>query len=168
MGITPSTLLAIVLCTFLIGVILGFIGAGGAGVLLGLLSGVFDLPIGQAIGTALAAMCVVTVSGAVSHFREGNVVWRIGLIVGASGVAGAAAGATLSQDVSDTILRLGAGLALWALALLVWIAVIRHQAPYTLLAATLTPVGPVGIVIAIAVIEKRRGGAAKGVTRSAP
>ncbi|CAN5844602.1 sulfite exporter TauE/SafE family protein [soil metagenome] len=121
MGITPSTLLAIVLSTFLIGIILGFIGAGGAGVLLGLLSGVFDLPIGQAIGTALAAMCVVTVSGAVSHFREGNVVWRIGLIVGASGVAGAAIGATLSQDVSDTILRLGAGLALWALALLVWI-----------------------------------------------
>lgn len=120
MGIAPSTLLAIVLSTFLIGVILGFIGAGGAGVLLGLLSGVFDLPIGQAIGTALAAMCVVTVSGAVSHFREGNVALRIGLIVGISGVAGAAAGATLSQDVSDDTLQLGAGLALWALALLVW------------------------------------------------
>ena len=121
MGIAVSTLLAIVISTFLIGIVLGFIGAGGAGVLLGLLSGVFDLPIGQAIGTALAAMCVVTVSGAVSHFREGNVVWRIGLIVGASGVGGAAIGATLSQDVSDSVLQIGAGLALWALALLVWI-----------------------------------------------
>ncbi len=60
------------------------------------------------------------------------------------------------------------GIGFIVLALLVWIAVIRHQAPYTLLAATLTPVGPVGSVIAIAVIEKRRGGAAKGVTRSAP
>src|SRR5680860_544514 len=107
MGIAPSTLLAIVLSTFLIGIILGFIGGGGAGVLLGLLSGVFDLPIGQAIGTALAAMCVVTVSGAISHFREGNVAWRIGLIVGASGVAGAAIGATLSQHaVSYTHLTL--------------------------------------------------------------
>jgi uncharacterized membrane protein YfcA len=121
MGIADSTLLAIVISTFLIGIVLGFIGAGGAGVLLGLLSGVFDLPIGQAIGTALAAMCVVTVSGAVSHFREGNVVWRIGLIVGASGIAGAALGATLSQDVSDSVLEIGAGLALWALALLVWV-----------------------------------------------
>jgi uncharacterized protein len=121
MGIALSTLLALLLSTFLIGIVLGFIGAGGAGVLLGLLSGVFGLPIGQAIGTALAAMCVVTVSGAISHFREGNVVWRIGLFVGASGVAGAAIGATLSQDVSDTLLKAGSGLALWTLALLVWI-----------------------------------------------
>jgi uncharacterized membrane protein YfcA len=134
MGIAPSTLAAIVLSTFVIGIILGFIGAGGAGVLLGLLSGIFDLPIDQAIGTALAAMCVVTVSGAISHYREGNVVWRVGLIVGASGVAGAALGATLSQNVSDTVLRLGAGLALWALALLVWIRThmpARTAAPHT-------------------------------------
>ena len=44
-----------------------------------------------------------------------------------------------------------------ALALLIWIAVLRRQAPYTLLAATLTPVGPVGSVIAIAWIERREG-----------
>ena len=49
------------------------------------------------------------------------------------------------------------GIGFIALALLIWIAVIRHQAPYTLLAATLTPVGPVGSVIAIAWIERRPG-----------
>jgi hypothetical protein len=38
---------------------------------------------------------------------------------------------------------------------LIWVAIRRHQAPYTLLAATLTPVGPLGSVIAIAVIERR-------------
>ena len=32
---------------------------------------------------------------------------------------------------------------------------LRHEAPYTLLAATLTPVGPVGSVIAIRYIERR-------------
>ena len=47
------------------------------------------------------------------------------------------------------------GIGFIALALLVWVTVIRHQAPYTLLAATLTPVGPVGSVIAIAWIERR-------------
>lgn len=60
------------------------------------------------------------------------------------------------------------GIGFIALAVLVWVAVIRHQAPYTLLAATLTPVGPVGSVIAIAILEKRWGRAAKGVTRPAP
>lgn len=48
------------------------------------------------------------------------------------------------------------GIGFIALALLVWIAVIRHEAPYTLLAATLTPVGPVGSVLAIAWIERKQ------------
>jgi hypothetical protein len=52
------------------------------------------------------------------------------------------------------------GLGFIALALLIWAAVLRHEAPYTLLAATLTPVGPVGSVIAIAYLERRRGFAA--------
>jgi len=47
------------------------------------------------------------------------------------------------------------GIGFIALAVLIWIAVIRREAPYTLLAATLTPVGPVGSVIAIAWIERR-------------
>ena len=46
------------------------------------------------------------------------------------------------------------GIGFIALALLVLFAVLRHQAPYTLLAATLTPVGPVGSVLAIAWIER--------------
>ena len=48
------------------------------------------------------------------------------------------------------------GIGFIALAILIWIAVLRRQAPYTLLAATLTPVGPVGSVIAIAWIEKKQ------------
>jgi hypothetical protein len=77
---------------------------------------------------------------------------------------------------------LGHGVGFIALALLIWIAILRHEAPYTLLAATLTPVGPVGSVIAIHHIERKRrppepgaeriwrGGAAggRGSTRPAP
>jgi uncharacterized membrane protein YfcA len=105
---------------FGVGLLLGFIGAGGGGVLIGLLSGVFGLEIDKAIGTALAAMCVVTVFGAVSHYREGHVAARIGLIVGLSGVIGAALGAELGQLVPNRVLELGAGLTLWLLAGLVW------------------------------------------------
>jgi len=121
MSIAPSTFALIIVSTFFIGIILGFIGAGGAGVLLGLLAGVFGLPVSTAIGTAIAAMCVVTISGAVSHYREGNVALRIGLVTGCAGVIGAVLGATLSQDVSDNTLRWASGLALWGLAVLVWI-----------------------------------------------
>ena len=55
-----------------------------------------------------------------------------------------------------SILGLAHGLGFIALALLIWAAILRHEAPYTLLAATLTPVGPVGSVIAIHYIERRQ------------
>jgi hypothetical protein len=55
------------------------------------------------------------------------------------------------------VFGLGHGLGFIALAVLIWVAVLRHEAPYTLLAATLTPVGPVGSVIAIEYLERRRG-----------
>jgi hypothetical protein len=47
------------------------------------------------------------------------------------------------------------GIGFIALALLIWVAILRHEAPYTLLAATLTPVGPVGSVIAIRHLERK-------------
>lgn len=47
------------------------------------------------------------------------------------------------------------GIGYVALVILIWIAVLRHEAPYTLLAATLTPVGPVGSVIAIEWLDRR-------------
>jgi len=56
----------------------------------------------------------------------------------------------------------------------IWIACIRKEAPYTLLAATLTPVGPVGSVIGIELIERKgwgvaeRGGSRNGGPESAP
>ena len=48
------------------------------------------------------------------------------------------------------------GLGFIGLCVLIWVACIRREAPYTLLAATLTPAGPVGSVIGIAWIERRQ------------
>ena len=57
---------------------------------------------------------------------------------------------------ATSILGLAHGLGFVALALLIWICILRHEAPYTLLAATLTPVGPVGSVIAIHYLDRRQ------------
>jgi len=54
------------------------------------------------------------------------------------------------------VFGLSHGIGYIALCLLIWIAVLRHEAPYTLLGATLTPVGPLGSVIAIEWLERRR------------
>ena len=58
------------------------------------------------------------------------------------------------------------GLGFVALCIVIWIACVRREAPYTLLAATLTPVGPVGSVIGIELIERKGWGiAASGSAR---
>ena len=52
------------------------------------------------------------------------------------------------------------GLGFIGLCIVIWVACVRHEAPYTLLAATLTPVGPVGSVIGIELIERKGWGVA--------
>ena len=107
--------------TFLVGLLIGFVGAGGAGIAVAILTTGFDLPAHTAIGTAIVAMFFVTISGAISHLREGNVAQRLGLVVGLSGAAGAVLGADTSQAVDDQTLAMAAGFALWGLAVLMWL-----------------------------------------------
>lgn len=53
------------------------------------------------------------------------------------------------------------GLGFIVLCIVIWVAAVRREAPYTLLAATLTPVGPVGSVIGIELIERKGWGIAE-------
>ena len=53
------------------------------------------------------------------------------------------------------------GLGFIVLCLVIWVASVKRETPYTLLAATLTPVGPVGSVIGIELIERRGWGIAE-------
>ncbi|HYI24066.1 MAG TPA: sulfite exporter TauE/SafE family protein [Thermomicrobiales bacterium] len=105
---------------FAVGTLLGFIGAGGAGVMVALLTIAFDLPIDQAVGTALASMVVVSISGAISHYREQNINIRAGVVVGLSGMIGAIVGADIGQAIPEHVLQPAAGFALWFLAFLMW------------------------------------------------
>jgi hypothetical protein len=59
------------------------------------------------------------------------------------------------------------GLGFVVLCIVIWIACGRRETPYTLLAATLTPVGPVGSVIGIELIERRGWGVADSPQRVA-
>jgi hypothetical protein len=52
------------------------------------------------------------------------------------------------------------GIGFVGLCIVIWVAAVRREAPYTLLAATLTPVGPLGSVIGIELIERKGWGVA--------
>ena len=74
---------------FLTGLVVGFAGVGGSGIVIAILSVVFKVPIHTALGTSLGAMGFTTLAGSYSHFRERNVAVRCGLAVGIFGAVGA-------------------------------------------------------------------------------
>ncbi|MGP1366627.1 MAG: sulfite exporter TauE/SafE family protein [Schwartzia sp. (in: firmicutes)] len=71
-----------------LGGLLGLSGAGGAGVTITLLTVGFGIPIHTAIAVSLSCMTFTVLSGTVSHFREGDVLVRLGAFVGGAGVFG--------------------------------------------------------------------------------
>ena len=82
--------------TLVLGWLLGCVGAGGAGLTITLLTVGFTvgfgLPIHTAIAVSLSCMTFTVASGAFSHYREGEVLVRLGAAVGAAGIFGALAG----------------------------------------------------------------------------
>jgi Predicted permeases len=80
---------SIFLAIFGAGLLLGFVGAGGSGFIISILTTLFGLSIHTALGTALSAMIFSSVSGTISHYREGNVALKTGLVVGLFGACGA-------------------------------------------------------------------------------
>lgn len=82
-----------------LGLLLGLVGAGGAGLMITLLSVAYNVPIHTALGVALASMAFGMLSGTISHFREGNVNLRIGLLVGSAGIVGAFLGSKVASSL---------------------------------------------------------------------
>lgn len=56
---------------------------------------------------------------------------------------------------AEFVFGLAHGIGYVFLCILIWFACLRRETPWWLLAASLTPVGPLGTVIGIAVIERR-------------
>lgn len=94
----------IILSMLLLGMLVGFIGAGGAGFVIAILTTVFDIPIHTALGTALAGMAFTTISGAYSHFREGNMHMKLGLIIGSFAALGSFIGASIASIIPEDFL----------------------------------------------------------------
>ena len=94
----------IFLSMLILGGFFGFVGAGGAGVTITLLTVVFDVPIHTALGIALASMVFTMITGVVSHLREHEVVVKTGIVIGLGGVIGAFIGAEFSDTIPENIL----------------------------------------------------------------
>lgn len=111
----------------LLGALLGFAGAGGAGLTITLLTVGFGVPIHTALGVALAAMSFTMLSGAISHFREGDVLLRLGLTTGVAGMVGAFLGARVSDALPGDILSKATAALMLASSVLLYFILFRKD-----------------------------------------
>jgi len=105
----------------LLGCLTGFIGVGGSGLCIALLTVGYGIPIHTAIAVALSGMAFSVLSGTISHFREGDVLVRLGLVVGAFGVIGSIAGTRLALLMPPKVLVTGTAVLLILSTLLMYI-----------------------------------------------
>lgn len=92
--------------SILIGVSLGFFGGGGSILSVPLLVYVFGLEPKQAIASSLLIVSAASVSGAIQHWRAGNVELRTSLFFGAAGMTGAHIGGRAGAFLDGTLLLL--------------------------------------------------------------
>lgn len=88
----------------IMGAILGFVGAGGSGFIIAILITFFDVPIHTALATAMAAMFLTMITGSISHFKEGNMDVRTGLMIGVFGAVGSYLGTIVAHYLPEGIL----------------------------------------------------------------
>lgn len=88
----------------LIGISLGFFGGGGSILTVPLLVYVFGLDPKTAIASSLLVVGAASMSGALHHWRAGNVDLRTGLVFGAAGMTGAYIGGRVGAFLDGALL----------------------------------------------------------------
>lgn len=102
--ITDSGVRMILAGMFVLGCLLGCAGTGGAGLTIALLTVGYAVPIHTAIAVSLSCMTFTVLSGTISHYREGEVILKLGLTTGAAGITGALAGTHMAFMIPSELL----------------------------------------------------------------
>lgn len=98
-------LIFIPLFGFLIGLLVSTLGGGGGGLYVPVLTLIFGVTPQVAVATSLASVLPTTAAGAYSHYREGNVNIRTGLILGIGGIFGTVIGAYIANMIPPMLLK---------------------------------------------------------------
>jgi uncharacterized protein len=90
---------------FIIGLVVSMFGGGGGGFFVPVLILIFGVTPQVAIATSLASVLPTSVVSTFSHFRQGNVDLRTGLILGIGGIIGTLIGASIANIIPPTLLQ---------------------------------------------------------------
>jgi uncharacterized membrane protein YfcA len=93
--------LSLLVLGFLIGIISGLVGAGGGVMVLLTIIFILHYPMHEAVGTSTFIMCITALSSLVGYARQGNVDWKIGLIIAAGAVVAGAIGSKFANEINE-------------------------------------------------------------------
>jgi len=98
-----ATVLLAAAVGLLLGSALGLFGGGGGILAVPMLVGLLGMDVDQAATASLVIVLFGALGGLVSHHRAGRVMWRAGLVFGATSIVGATVGSLLAARVPDWI-----------------------------------------------------------------
>ena len=96
-----------IVCGAIVGFICGFIGAGGGMMMLLLLTGVMGYELKTAVGTSVFIMTFTALTGSVSHFAIGGIIFTFGFARLAARIANRASAKTLNRATGVILVILG-------------------------------------------------------------
>ncbi|MFA6334128.1 MAG: sulfite exporter TauE/SafE family protein [Bacteroidales bacterium] len=94
---------------FTIGFFASMTGGGGGFVFLPVLILLFNIPAQTAVATSLAASLPICIVGSFSHYKNGNIDFRMGLIFALTGIIGAILGVGLTNLMTSRQLKISFG-----------------------------------------------------------
>jgi len=115
---TTAQLLILIVIGILSGLLAGIFGVGGAIIVIPALVFILGLSQHEAQGTSLAFMLPpVGILATWNYWKEGNVNWKIALVLSITFVVGAYLGSRFSLNISDRALRRAFGVLLIIMAI---------------------------------------------------
>lgn len=124
------TLVALFLVGIGAGIVGGLLGIGGCCIMMPTIRFGFSFPPTLAVGTTLVAVIFTAASGAIQHWRLGNVDWRSVKHIAPAGIAGVLAGSALFYYIHEygDVIDLIVGLAfIWVAMRMVYEGMFRRQ-----------------------------------------
>lgn len=89
----------------IIGILVSLMGGGGGIFYVGMLTGLFAIPINQAVSISLATIIPTTLAASLSHYKAGNVKLKKGFLLVAGGIVGVITGSYLVTIIPLMVLK---------------------------------------------------------------
>ncbi|MGI6679258.1 MAG: sulfite exporter TauE/SafE family protein [Dehalobacterium sp.] len=114
------SILSIILLGLVAGILSALLGVGGGIILVPGMMYLLKLPIKIAVGTSLAIIIPTSIMGVYQHHLNGNVNWKVMLLISAGAILGAYIGAILNEHLSADTLRKIFAILLIIIAIKTW------------------------------------------------